>query len=191
MVKINENITTETTYFHKQKRGPLETDETLTLAKKRADQLGIKSIVIASLRGETALKASKVFEGYNLVIVTGVTENNVQNFPTEVREKVESNGGKVITAAHAFGTLGRAVNKKFGVIQVDEVIAHVLRLFSAGVKVACEVACMAVDAGLVRTDEEVIGIGGQGGADTAIILKPSNTHLFFDSHILEIICKPR
>ncbi len=188
---MKEHITSETTYFHKEKRGVLETDETLRLAKKRADQLGIKSIVVASLRGETALKASQVFEGYNLVIITGVTENNVQNFPNELREEIEAKGGKVITAAHAFGTLGRAVNKKFGVIQVDEVIAHVLRLFSAGVKVACEVACMAVDAGFVRSDEEVISIGGQGGADSAIVLKPSNTHLFFDSHILEIICKPR
>jgi len=188
---MSNQITTETTYFHKEKRGTLETDETLKLAKKRADQLGIKSIVIASIRGETALKASEVFDGYNLVIVTGVTENNVQNFPAEARKTVEAKGVKIVTAAHAFGTLGRSVNKKFGVIQVDEIIAHVLRLFSSGVKVACEVSCMAVDAGLIRTDEEVIGIGGKGGADSAVVIKPSNTHLFFESRILEIICKPR
>jgi hypothetical protein len=188
---MSNKIKSETTYFKKEKRGTLETEETLKLAKIRADQLGIKSIVVASIRGDTALKASQIFKGYNLVIVTGVTENNVQNFPVEAREVVEANGGKIVTAAHAFGTLGRSVNKKFGVIQVDEIIAHVLRLFSAGVKVACEVCCMAVDAGLVRSDEEVIGIGGKGGADSAVVIRPSNTHLFFDSHILEIICKPR
>ncbi|MBT3285003.1 hypothetical protein HN807_06885 [Candidatus Bathyarchaeota archaeon] len=188
---IDEHITTDSTYFIKQERGVKETDETLRLAKKRADELGIKSIVVASIRGETALKASHVFEGYNLVIVTGVTEKNAQSFPNELLSEIESRGGRFVTAAHAFGTLGRAVNKKFGVIQVDEIIAHVLRLFSAGVKVACEVSCMAVDAGLIRTDEEIISIGGQGGADSAVVLRPSNTHLFFDSHILEIICKPR
>ena len=188
---MSKHITTETTYFHKEKRGSLETDETLRLAKKRADQLGIRSIVVASIRGETARKALKVFDGYNLVVITGVTEENQQRFPTELREEIEEKGGHVITAAHAFGTLGRAVNKRFGVIQVDEIIAHVLRLFSAGVKVALEIACMAVDAGYVRTDEEVISIGGQGGADSAIVLRPSNTHLLFDSHVLEIICKPR
>ncbi len=188
---MSEQITTETTYFHKEKRGSLETDETLKHAKKRAEQLGIKSIVIASLRGETARKALEVFEDYNLIVVTGVTENNQQNFPPSLREEIKAKGGKVITAAHAFGTLGRAVNKKFGVIQVDEIIAHVLRLFSAGVKVALEIACMAVDAGFVRTDEEVISIGGQGGADSAVVMRPSNTHLLFDSHVLEIICKPR
>ena len=84
------------------------------------------------------------------------------------------------------------MNRRFGVIQIDEIIAHVLRLFSQGVKVGCECACMAVDAGLVMAGEEAISIGGSStGADTAIVLKPSNTHTFFDTRILEIICKPR
>ena len=40
---------------------------------------------------------------------------------------------------------------------------------------------MAVDAGLIRTDEEAIMIGGTGsGVDAAVVLKPSNTHAFFD-----------
>jgi hypothetical protein len=78
------------------------------------------------------------------------------------------------------------------VIQIDEIIAHVLRLFGQGVKVGCEVACMAVDAGLVRAGDEVVAIGGSGGgADTAIVLKASNTHTFFESRMLEIICWPR
>ena len=88
--------------------------------------------------------------------------------------------------------MGRAVNRKFGAIQVDEVIANVLRLFSEGVKVGCEIACMAVDAGHFRTDEEVVAIGGTaGGADTALVVSPSNTHAFFDMKVREIICKPR
>ena len=75
---------------------------------------------------------------------------------------------------------------------VDEIIANVLRLFGAGVKVACEVTCMATDAGLVRANEDVVGIGGTSdGADTAILVKATNTHTFFDIRIREIICKPR
>ncbi|KON29980.1 hypothetical protein AC480_02105, partial [miscellaneous Crenarchaeota group archaeon SMTZ1-55] len=100
--------------------------------------------------------------------------------------------GRIVQSTHAFGTLGRAVNRRFGAIQVDEIIAHVLRLFGVGTKVACEVACMAVDAGCLRTDEDTIAIGGTGGgADTAIVLQPSNTHTFFETRIKEIICKPR
>jgi hypothetical protein len=190
-----KEIEVSTVYFDKQERGRFETDKTLQLAKKRADELGIKNIVIASSTGETGRKASEVFKGYNLVVVTSVAEHLSSDprarFNKENRKLIRKNGGNIITAAHAFGTLGRSVNRKFGAIQVDEVIAHVLRLFSAGVKVGCEVACMAVDAGLVGVNEETIALGGQGGADTAIVVKPSNTHNFFDTRILEIVCKPR
>jgi hypothetical protein len=124
--------------------------------------------------------------------VVGFREPNAHRFLSENRSIIEKNGGKILFATHAFGTLGRAINRRFNTIQVDEIIAHVLRLFGAGIKVACEVTCMAADAGLIRTDEEVIGIGGSGGgADAALVLKPTNTHTFFDIRIKEIICKPR
>ncbi len=183
----------KTVYF--EKPGRENTDETLRLARERAEELGIRNVVVASSSGATGIKAAEVFKGYNLVVVTHVTgfrEPNVQWFLPENRAVLEKNGVKIITAAHAFGTLGRAVNRKFNTIQVDEIIANVLRLFSQGLKVACEVTCMATDAGYVRTDEDAIGIGGSGGgSDTAIVVKPTNTHTFFDLKIREIICKPR
>lgn len=180
-------------YF--ERPGKENTDETLRLAKERAEALGIRNIVVASYTGYTGVKASKIFEGYNLVVAAGVVgfrEPNEHRMTSENRAAIEGNGGKIFFSTHAFGTLGRAVNRRFGAIQFDEIIAHVLRLFGRGVKVGCEVACMAADAGLIRTDEEAIAIGGSGtGADTAIVLRPSNTHTFFDTRILEIICKPR
>ncbi len=58
-------------------------------------------------------------------------------------------------------------------------------------KVAFEIAIMAADAGVVRTDEDVVSIGGTGrGADTAIVLAPVHTHNFFDIKVKEILCKP-
>jgi len=183
----------KTVYF--EKPGRENTDETLRLARERAEELGIRNVVVASSSGATGIKAAEVFKGYNLIVVTHVTgfrEPNVQWFLPENRAILEKNGVKIITTAHAFGTLGRAVNRKFNTIQVDEIIANVLRLFSQGLKVACEVTCMAADAGYTRTDEDAIGIGGSGGgADTAIVVKPTNTHTFFDLKIREIICKPR
>lgn len=182
-----------TVYF--DEKGPRNTEETLELAKERAKALQVKDVVVASFSGDTGAKASEVFRGYNLVVVAGVvgfTEPNRVRLLDENRSVIQANGGKILLAGHAFGMLGRAVKNKFGAIQVDEVIAHVLRLFSHGVKVGCEVTCMAVDAGLFESGKEVIAVGGSGkGADSAIVLRAANTHRFFDARILEIICKPR
>ena len=188
------NYVWKTVYF--EKPGPENTNETLRLAKERAESINIKNIVVASTTGATGVKVSEIFgEGYNLVVVTHVTgfrEPNVQELTPENRAILEERGVKIVTAAHSFGGIGRAVHKKFGSVQIDGVIAQVLRLFGQGMKVACEVACMATDAGFIRTDEDAISIGGTSrGADTAILLRPSNTHTFFDMKIKEIICKPR
>jgi len=183
----------KTVYFENPGKG--NADETLSLAKSRAEELGIRNIVVASYTGYTGALASEVFEGYNLVVSAGMMgfrEPNQHRMLKENRDKIEANGGKVFYHLHAFGGLGRAVKQKFGPIQVDEIIAHTLRLFSQGVKVALEISCMACDAGLIESGEECIAIGGSGsGVDTAVVLRPSNTHRFFDTKVLELICKPR
>ncbi len=55
--------------------------------------------------------------------------------------------------------MGRAVRKKLGTYEVDEIMAFTLRTFCQGIKVAAEITLMAADAGLVRTDEPVIAVG--------------------------------
>jgi hypothetical protein len=187
------SIETKTVYY--EGRGPEYTEETLRLAKERAEALGIRDVVVASYTGETGARACQIFAGCNVVVVAGVygfREPNQVRMQAEHRATIERCGGHILFTGHAFGMLGRAVNRRFGAIQVDEVVAHVLRLFSQGLKVGCEVACMAADAGLIRSGGPVIAIGGSGrGADTAIVLKASNTHTFFETRVLEIICKPR
>ena len=183
----------ETVYF--KDPGKVNSRDALIIAKRRADELGIKDLVVASYTGETGALAAETFKGYNLIVVAGMVgfiEPNQDRMKPEYKKAIEENGGKILRACHSFGGLGRAVNKKFNTIQVDEVIAYVLRLFGAGVKVACECACMAADAGLIKTDREVVALGGNGGgADTVVVLLPSNTHRFFDMRIREIVCKPR
>jgi hypothetical protein len=183
----------QTLYFNQP--GHENTDDTLRLARTRADQLGIRDIVVASSTGATGVKACQHFTGYNLVVVAGAVgypDPNESRMQTAHRTTLEAHGAKVLFAGHAFGMLGRAVNKKFGAIQLDEVIAHTLRVVGAGVKVGCEIVCMATDAGLIRAGQDVIAIGGsERGADTAVVIKASNTHRFFDTRVREIICKPR
>ncbi len=174
--------------------GKKNTDEVLRLAKTRAKELGIKSILVASTTGETAVKAVNVFKGAKVVAVshfTGMKGPNTQEFTEENRQKVLSAGGTVLTATHLFSGLGRAMRKRFGMYLFEETVANTLRLFGEGMKVVCEITMMAADAGLVRTDEDAIVIAGSSrGADTAVVLRPVNSEDFFDLKVREILCKP-
>jgi len=186
-------ITMRGVYF--DRRGKENTERTFEIAKARADELGIKTILVATTSGETGARAAEFFEGYNLVVVThstGFREPNEQELREENRAAIERAGAKILTCQHAFGGVGRAVRKKLGTYELEEIIAYTLRIFGEGMKVVCEIALMAADAGLVRTDEEVVAIAGTGrGADTAVVLVPANAQTFFDMRILEILCKLR
>jgi uncharacterized protein len=185
-------------YFEKP-GGEENTVATLKLAKARADELGIKTVVVATTVGETAVRAMDVFTGYRVVVVThvaGMRGPNTQEFTEENRKIVEEKGGIIVTAAHVFGALHRSLGTTgvppIPTSAVGDVMANTLRTFGQGMKVACEIAAMAADAGVVSVDEEIISIGGTGrGADTAIVLLPSYSHRYFNLRVKEIICKPR
>ena len=182
----------KTVYFEEPGTG--NTDETLRIARARADEMGINTIIVATTGGDTALKAVDVFKGMKVIAVThstGMREPNYQEVPDDVRQQIEDKGGIVLTTNHAFMGISAAVRKKFSTYLVGDIVASSLRIFGAGTKVACEVSMMAADAGLVRTDEDAIAIGGtHRGADTALVLKPVNTTDFFDMQVREFLCKP-
>ncbi len=170
------------------------TDEVLRIARQRAEELGIKTILIASTKGDTAVKAVEALKGFGVIAVShsnGFYEPDNQPFTGENRQIVESQGGIVLTTTHAFAGVSRAMRTKFNTYVTGDIIASSLRIFGPGMKVACEIAMMAADSGLVHTEEDIIVIAGtHRSADTAIMLKPVNTHRFFDLKVREILCKP-
>ena len=174
--------------------GPANTSRTLELARARAAALDIRKILVASTSGATGAQAARVLQGLDVIVVshsTGFGQPDTQSLTPENRAAIESTGAQILTCQHAFGGVGRAVRKKLGTYQVDEIMAYTLRTFCEGIKVAAEMCLMAADAGLVRTDEPAIAIAGTGrGADTAVVLKPANAQDFFDLRFLEIICMP-
>ena len=165
------------------------------LVRKRADELGVKTILVASTSGVTGLKAVEAFRGYDVVVVThshGFKEKDKAELLPEYRNKIIAGGGKILTATHAFGGVGRAVRSKFNTYQIDELIANTLRIFGQGTKVAVEIALMAADSGLISVQKDVVSIGGTGeGADTALVLQAANVNNFFDVKVREVITKPR
>lgn len=180
-------------YF--KKPGPQNTRAVMEIVSGRAEELGINSFLVATCSGRTAFEALEVLgPGEKIIAVTHVTgfrEPNHQELSQDTRRELESKGVRVLTCQHAFGGVGRAVRNKLSTYQTDEIIAFTLRTFGEGTKVAIELALMAADAGLIRTDEDVISIGGTGkGADTALVLQPANSFRFFDLKVKGIICKP-
>lgn len=175
--------------------GPDNTEETLRLAKIRAEELGIKTIVVASTTGDTGVKATEKLKGFKVVVVThasGFKAPGTQELTPENRQKVEKLGATIFTGAHAFGGISHAVRRTFNTHVLGDFMANTLRMFGQGVKVAIEISLMAADAGLIIPDEDVIAIAGTArGADTAIVLKPAHAHDAFSLRVKEIICKPR
>jgi len=180
------------TYF--ENPGRENTEETLRIARQRAEELGIKTIVVASTAGDTAVRATEVFSGSKIITVShvaGMRGPNTQEFTEENRKIVESRGGIMLTTTHLFSGLSAAMRKKYNTYVIGDIVANTLRTLGEGIKVVCEIATMAADSGLVHTDEDIIAIGGTGrGADTAVVLRPVNSNGFFDLKIKEILCKP-
>jgi uncharacterized protein len=187
-------------YFDEAKNE--NSEQTFKIARQRGQELGIKTFVVASTSGRTGVQAMQAFNGMKLIVVShcyGSVQSNNWLFEDKNLQLLKSGGIPIVTAAHAFGGITRAMNQGNisqapNTYTIGDVVANTLRMFGQGVKVACEIACMAADAGLVRCDEDIIvlaGSGRVGGSDVAIVLTPANSHRLFETKIKEILCKPR
>ncbi len=66
-------------YFETQGRG--NTERTLQIAKAEAEELGIRTILVATTSGATGVRAAEELRGFNVVVVThstGFKEPNYQ-----------------------------------------------------------------------------------------------------------------
>lgn len=183
-----------TSCLHFNRPGPKNTEALVAHAAARAKELKIKKVIIATCTGRTVKAALEPLAGMEIIAVshvTGFSGPDVQELSEEARAEMISAGVKVITAAHAFGGIGRGVRTKLGSFQIDEIMAFTLRTLGQGVKVGIEMACMAADRGYVRTDEDVMTIAGTGrGADTALIVRPQPSANCLELKVREIVAKP-
>jgi hypothetical protein len=176
-----------------EKSGPVNTDRTVKAAITRAKELGIKYMVVASTTGLTASKFPA--NEFMLICVShhiGFGGPGGDEMGAGVREELQGQGIKVLTTTHLFAGVDRALRLKFQGLYPAEIMANTLRIFGQGVKVGVEIACMALDAGLIPYGKEVVAVGGTDhGADTAIVVVPAHSNNFFDTKVKEIICMPR
>ena len=175
--------------------GRKNTDATLKASKRRAEELGLRVVVVASSTGRTALRAAKVFPGYELVAVTLQAGRWKVYAPPEAKlvKKLRAAGVRVLTCTHAFiGNVGTALRDELGLTTALDVIGKTYYTFGQGMKVAVEIVVMAADAGLLEKKKEVVSVAGTGeGADTSVIVRPAYSTDFFELRVREVIAMPR
>ena len=174
------------TYF--EKPGKENTADVIQLIKERAQARGIKKVVVASTRGDTAKAVAKFFEGTDLRLVVIPWQcgfRDTQPFPQELVAELQGKGHRV-----HFGTMLFHTDDLYG-IRTPQVMANLLRIFGQGIKVCVEIIMMACDGGCIELGEKVIAVAGSGaGADTAIIATASSSTKMTGLRVHEIICKP-
>jgi len=181
------------TYFDTP--GKANTLPALEIAKERALEAGIKTVILSSSGGYAASKAMEVFKGEGIKLIVVGFKNS---FPEELAEKLSRAGHKVLYPS----------DYKF---EHPQEAWELLRRFSEGMKVSVQVVLMATETGMVEEGEEVISLGGTGtiefeaggGVDTAIVMEAVKGDGFFKidlppgrkkkegRKIKELLCKPR
>ena len=177
-------------YF--EKAGKINTEKTLVLAKERAEELGLKKVVLASSRGTTAQLALKVFKNTDIHLI--VVGESRKRFQRDVFASLENMGIPVRFSSEVE-------------YSYPEIVVNAFRKVSEGMKVVMELGMIVGEEGLAAENEEIvvvagtgpIGFDGGGGADTAVVMIPQKIEDFFKlpkkkenrRNIKEIICKPR
>ena len=174
------------TYF--EETGPANTAAVLALVKKRATEAGIKRVVLASTRGDTARQASRAFADTDIKLVVIPHQYGFRDqveFDLSLVPELEAAGHRVHWATMLFHT-----DDIYGT-HAPAALANILRAFGQGMKVCLEILLMAADGGLVDRGEQTIVLAGSGrGADTAVLATASTSNRLKEVRIHEILCKP-
>jgi hypothetical protein len=183
-------IKRETIYL--EEGGEEHTAVTLKASLKAAKELNIKTVIVASNRGITGVKAAEMYKdsGVKLIVVghqMGFPVPKVQQFKPENWEKIEALGG-VINLGTDVVTNSIRRRQKLGHSPMSIICQT---LISHKVKVNVEIVAKACDAGLIFPGDKVISIAGSHlGADTSVVLEASDSPNILDIKPLMYIVFP-
>jgi len=175
--------------------GNANTGPTLQAAVAAARERDLGHLVVASNTGDTIHQLLPLdVEGLHITCVThqvGFKEPGEHEMTARVRADLAAQGVALLTTTHLFGGVDRTITKTFGGLYPPDTIANTLRMFGQGVKVAVEIAIMALDAGLIPYGCDVVAVGGtHRGADAACVVRPAHSTAAFDTKVVEIVCRP-
>ncbi len=174
------------------------TDATIEAAKKRAVELGLEYVVVASSSGVTGVKTVEAFKDTGIkVIVVTLFATSSSKPKAGTLERIKELGGEIVTSTHALMGVPESLAKiKQGYVTPNTMIREVLRRFSQGTNVVADIAMMACDNGVLPEGSEAMVIAGMGNnADTAWILRACGSFNFFDKvnglEFRELVALPR
>ena len=180
----------ETIYF--EEGGEEHTKVTLEAAKKAAEDLGIKYVVVASTSGETGVKAAELFvdSGIQLIVVghqIGFPRPTIQQFKKENLNRIQDLGGLVNLGTDVITNSIRR-RQKLGHSPLSYITQT---LITMKVKVNLEIIAKACDIGDLPVNELCISVAGSHkGADTALVFLSNDSANILDIKPREIIAIP-
>jgi uncharacterized protein len=137
----DEMVSKRIVYF--EQSGKENTQGVIDIVADRLKEGDIKSVVVASSRGETGLKfARRLANATNLIVVSshpGRNKPGEWDFDRRALKELEEMGCKVLRQTHVLSGLERSISERFSGVSHTEVIAESLRtLLGTGIKVAVE-----------------------------------------------------
>ncbi len=183
--------------------GEENTQLVVEAVSQRLEAGGIRTVIVASTSGETAVAFTRSLKGKaELICVSEAPYRREwgEEWPClkqEFRQELESLGTTIIDKApYIFHNSVLEAARWPGAFP-ERLVKETLYSFGQGMKVAVEVALTGVSCGYVTPYEDVIGVGGSSkGADTAIVLRATYPASLFDKdpakrlEIREIIAMP-
>jgi len=187
-------ITREITYF--DNAGPQNTDDTIRLAVKRAKELGIKHVVVASVSGETGVKTARAFKGTGAKVVVvghhvGFSKPGVRELEEPCMKELQELGAVIVEQTHApvgrgavdkpapRGSISRRGDRRSAEDRGQRGHQGRRRVQRHGSR-------RRTGAGR-REDRDHRHRGDLSGSRYACVILPAHANNFFDLHVLEIV----
>jgi hypothetical protein len=141
--------------------GSKNTESVIQAVSQKIEERGIRTIIIASSTGKTAIQFAKALKNKAKLVAVSwkkIRPENIQELKTL---------GVIICSHENYLPLHE--NGK-------DLIRNTFYTFGQGIKVCVEVVLIAVDKGVVSAGQDVIGVGGTGGgSDSAAVIKATST----------------
>ncbi len=191
----------QVTYF--EQFGSDNTDAVVDAVVERLQVGDIKTLLVASTSGATALRFAKRLNGKVHIVCVSESPGRREwgsKWPClkpSIKKELEKLGVSIMEMVPYVFHNSIMENSRWGGFYPERIVKETLYCFGQGMKVAVELALSAVACGYVEPFTDVLSVGGtSSGSDTAIVLRATYPACIFDKdpakrlEIREVIALP-